>query len=309
MATATLQDNRASDSSELLAREPTVAGPLLVATDGSVRCDAAVRAARAIASVTRQQVLVLAVHAPLPVMGPEVQLATSPAMDEQSRIGLLGQVADQLDRVGIADWPVEVTTGSPAATVATRAKTIDASLIVMGLGGHGVLEQVFGDEMALQVLRVGLVPILAVAEDFRGLPSRALCAVDFSASSKRALELGGPLVRAGGRLTLAHVITSDTDPVNLAAMDRVHVGSIGRALKRETADVDFCRRGDLRTSHPRRRSGERAARACREVARRLDHHRLTRTQLPQPAARGQRLDATPAKGRLLDPRGSAARRA
>jgi nucleotide-binding universal stress UspA family protein len=112
-------------------------------------------------------------------------------------------------------------------------------LIVMGLGGHSVLEQIFGDEMALQVLRVGSVPILAVAENFQGLPSRALCAVDFSASSKRALELGGPLVGAGGRLTLAHVITSDTDPVNLAAMDRSHVGALGRALKRVTADVDF----------------------------------------------------------------------
>jgi nucleotide-binding universal stress UspA family protein len=210
-----------------------------VATDGSSRSDAAVRAALKISSVSGQKVLVLAVHAPLPVMGPEVQLATSPSMDAQSRAALLGQVADQLDRVGITDWPVKVASGYPAATIASLAKTIDASFIIMGLGGHGMLERVFGDEMALQVLRVGTVPVLAVAENFQDLPERALGAMDFSASSKRALELGAPFVRARGNLTLAHVIASGTDPINLSKMDRSHVGALGRALKRVTADVDF----------------------------------------------------------------------
>lgn len=239
MISATRQHTRTPDSLPLPTRNAKTAGPLLVATDGSARSGAAVRAARAIASVTGRQVLVLAVHVPLPVMGPEVQLATSEAMDVQSRAGLLGQVATQLDREGITDWPVKVTTGYPASTIAQLARNIDASLIVLGLGGHGVLERVFGDEMALQVLRVGLVPILAVAENFHDLPTRALAAVDFSPSSTRALELGGPIIGLGGTLTLAHVIPSDTDPADLPAMDRSHVGSIGRELERITADVAF----------------------------------------------------------------------
>jgi nucleotide-binding universal stress UspA family protein len=239
MATATLLEKRSFSSSQLTSQEPKTAGPLLLATDGTARSDAAIRAARAISSATGQPVLVLAVHAPLPVMGPEVQLATSASMDTESRAGLLGQVKDQLEREGVARWPIKVTTGFPAGTIAKLAHRIDASLIILGLGGHGVLDRLFGDEMALQVLRVGLAPILAVADDFQGMPSRALCAVDFSASSKRALELAAPLIADGGRVTLAHVIASDTDPLKLSAMNRVHVGSVAGALKRLAGDVNL----------------------------------------------------------------------
>jgi len=234
------QTGRQTDfSSSQLALEPKTPGPLLVATDGSWRSDAAVRAALKISSASGQKVLVLAVHAPLPVMGPEVQIATSPSMDAQSRVGLLGQVADQLDRAGVTDWPVKVTTGYPAATIAKLAKSIDASLIIMGLGGHGVLERVFGDELVLQVLRVGTIPVLAVADNFRDLPQRVLAAVDFSESSKRSLELGGPLVRSGGTMTLTHVITADTDPMDWRATDAPHLGSIRRELGRFAAGIEF----------------------------------------------------------------------
>jgi nucleotide-binding universal stress UspA family protein len=132
-----------------------------------------------------------------------------------------------------------VTTGFPPGTISRLAQRLDASLVILGLGGHGMLDRLFGDEMALQVLRLGLVPVLAVADDFHELPSRALCAVDFSASSKRALELAAPLIADGGRVTLAHVIASDTDAPTLSAMDRAHVGSLGHALKRLAGDVDL----------------------------------------------------------------------
>jgi nucleotide-binding universal stress UspA family protein len=239
MATATLQDKRSASSSRLPVQEPKTAGPLLLATDGTTRSDAAVRAARAISASTGQPVLVLAVHAPLPVMGPEVHFASRASMDAESRAGLFDQVREQLEREGVSHWPIKVTTGFPAGTIAKLASSIDASLIVLGLGGHGLLDRVFGDEMALQVLRVGLAPILAVADNFKGLSSRALGAVDFSASSTRALELAAPMIAEGGSLTLAHVIASETDPPKLAAMDRVHVGAVGRALKRLGSEMDL----------------------------------------------------------------------
>lgn len=210
MATATLQKIRDLDVAAPWKRGTRSEGPLLVATDGTARSDAALRAARAMAEVTGQKVLVLAVHAPLPVLGPEVPIATSPTMDLESRARLHDQVVEQMARVGLAEpWPVRVSTGSPPALIAKLAKTVDAALIVMGLGGHGVLDRIFGDEMALQVLRMTTVPVLAVADDFAGLPERVLVAMDFSSSAKRALELATPLVRAGGRITQVTVEHGD----------------------------------------------------------------------------------------------------
>jgi nucleotide-binding universal stress UspA family protein len=206
MAAATMLEIR---NLETFASRPTplTAGPLIVATDGTPRSDAALRAARAIADVTGQKVLVLAVHTPLPVLGPEVHVSTSPTMDIESRARMHDQVIEQMARVGLSEqWPLRVSTGSPSALIAKLARNVDAALIVMGLGGHGMFERIFGDEMALQVLRITTVPVLAVAEDFTELPERVLVAMDFSSSAKRALELATPLVQPGGRITVANVI-------------------------------------------------------------------------------------------------------
>lgn len=129
-------------------------------------------------------------------------------MDMESRARLHDQVIEQMERVELAEpWPLRVSTGSPSALIAMLARNVDAALIVMGIGGHGVFDRIFGDEMVLQVLRMTTVPVLAVAEDFTGLPDCVLVAMDFSSSAKRALELTTPLVRAGGRITVANVVT------------------------------------------------------------------------------------------------------
>jgi nucleotide-binding universal stress UspA family protein len=208
MATTTLQQIRAYDAPD--SQAPPQTGPVLVATDGTPRSDAALRAAHAIVALTGQTVLVLAVHAPLPVLGPEVSIPTSPSIENEARSRLHDQVIEQLQRLGIREtWPLKVSTGSPGALIAKLAERMDASLIVMGLGGHDVFDRIFGDEMALQVLRVGTVPVLAVADEFTDLPERVLVGMDFSSSAKRAFELGAPLTRAGGRLTIANVLASE----------------------------------------------------------------------------------------------------
>src|SRR6185503_3795363 len=190
-------------------------GPILIATDASESSDAAVRAARTIAAQTDQELLVVAVFKPIPLVAPEVQLATTPQLEEQGRAELRRQVAAQLDRMASGfSWPVQVVTGDPAASIATVAKAIGASVVIMGLGGHRMFERIFGDEMVLKVLRLGTVPVLAVAGGFSGPPKRVLAAVDFSSSCLRALTLGKELVRPGAKVTLAHVISPDLDPVN-----------------------------------------------------------------------------------------------
>lgn len=182
----------------------------------------------------------LSVFVPIPLVAPEVQLATTPQMEAQGRDDLRRKVGEQLDRMASgAKWPVQVVTGDPAASIAITAKNVGASMVIMGLGGHGMFERIFGDELVLKVLRLGTVPVLAVSGEFSGLPKKMLAAVDFSSSCVRALTLGKELMAPNASLTLAHVISPDLDPVNWNTSTAGYHGTVGRALDRVTAEVGF----------------------------------------------------------------------
>jgi nucleotide-binding universal stress UspA family protein len=209
----------------------TVLGPLLVATDGLEGADAALRAAQAIARRTGQRIEVLAVHEPLPLMAPEVQLAPGPDAEAESRSALRVRVLEQLMRINAEGrWPVDVVTGQPAAVIARAAKRIGATLVIMGLGEHGLYERLLGDEMVLRVIRLGTVPVLAVAPGFLGLPGRVLAATDFSESSVRGVRLAESLMCERGTLTLAHVMGPDMGATNWKRDNAPYQGSLGFAF-------------------------------------------------------------------------------
>ena len=238
MATATISVRPLSSNDLRCELRPAVSAPLLVATDASAPSDAAVRVAKEIARRTGQRARVLAVHEPMPVIAAEVQVAATPDTEAESRESLRQRVKEQLERVGIEErWPLEVATGDPAATIATVARDVGATLIVMGLGGHGVFDRFLGDEMVLKVLRLGTVPVLAVAPECRSLPSRILAAVDFSVSSVRALTLGAKLLAKGGKMTLARVIPRDDRSVNVTNALAAYSGTIGRAFDRVLGEI------------------------------------------------------------------------
>src|SRR5688500_10638327 len=102
MATAMQQLTRSTESAPGDAQTPVVTGPLLVATDGSLASEAALRAARAISALSGQRVVLLGVHAPMPMMGPEVQIATTPNVDAEQRAALQSRLEEQLERVGVS---------------------------------------------------------------------------------------------------------------------------------------------------------------------------------------------------------------
>jgi nucleotide-binding universal stress UspA family protein len=161
--------------------------PLLVATDATTGSDAALRAARAIAARTGQPIRLLAVFAPAPMVGAEVQVTISVRSEADQRLFLKHELTEQFDRLGIPDaWPLDIVMGDPAASIVQAAKECGAEMIVMGLGGHELVDRVFGDEMVLKVLRLGTTPVLAVAPTFHALPCHAVAAVDFSASCGRS---------------------------------------------------------------------------------------------------------------------------
>jgi nucleotide-binding universal stress UspA family protein len=248
MATATT--SRPVTASERMAQESRQEGaaafarveaarpPLLVATDGTESADAAIAAANAIAVRTGQRVELLAVHAPIPVVAAEVQLATTPSMEAEACASLLAQVESQLTRLRIGhDWSMEVVSGDPAATIVKTAQNCGASLIIMGLGGHGIVDRMIGDELVLRVLRLGTTPVLAAAPSFLGLPTRAVAAMDFSKSSARALRTALDVVTPGGCIALAHVVSRDLDPVNWTEASAGYNGTIGRAFDHILAEV------------------------------------------------------------------------
>jgi len=221
----------------ILQTAPALA-PLLVATDGSDGSDEALRAAQAIARRTGQRVELLAVHEPLPLLAPEVHLAESPAQEAESRSALRVRVLEQLMRLNVETrWPIEVVSGQPAATIARTAQRMGASLVIMGLGEHGLYERLLGDEMVLRVIRLGTVPVLAVAPGFLDLPARVLAATDFSESSVRGVRLAETMMREHGTLTLAHVVSSDMDAANWRRVNAPFHGTVGRAFDLITATL------------------------------------------------------------------------
>lgn len=237
MATAS-QQHPTTEQLETTSTDTSLA-PLLVAIDATTGSDAALRAARAIAAHTGQQVNLLAVFAPAPIMGAEVQVAIATRGESDQRLALKMELSEQFERIGIPDaWPLDIVMGDPAATIAHAAASLGADMVIMGLGGHELVDRIFGDEMVLRVLRLGTTPVLAVAPSFHALPCHALATVDFSASSGRALALGARLLSPTGRISLVHVSQQDKDPASWNAGDAAYVGTVGRALDRLIAETE-----------------------------------------------------------------------
>lgn len=206
-------------------------GALIVATDTTTASDSALRVARAIAARSDQRVIVVTVRQPLPMASAEMQMAVPPGIDDEQRAIRRAQVMDQFDRAGITErWPIEVLTGDPAVQIVRLAKMIDASLVVMGLGEHGLFDRLLGDETVLRVLRLGTVPVLAVAPGFDDLPRRVLATTDFTPSSVRAAALAVDIMRGDGELTLAHVLGDEVDVARLQSPNAGRAGALGRAF-------------------------------------------------------------------------------
>ncbi len=195
------------------ASEPAVrTAAILVATDGSEGAETALVAATRLVSRFPGGIEILSVLEPMPIISPEAQLPVSAEVEEERRADRLAVIRAQLKHVTGNDheWPIELGTGVPAALIARRARELDAKLIILGLGRHRLVDRIFGNEMALQVLRLAPVPVLCVAPGgFRWLPRRVIAAVDFSEMSTDAVTAARDLVDEHATLTLAHVVSRE----------------------------------------------------------------------------------------------------
>lgn len=212
-------------------------GPFLVATDGAERSEVALRAAREIAARKDATVQVLTVLDPLPIVTPEIQLPITPEMEAQRRDDRLAAVRAQIARAADAAWPLQIEEGQPMATIADFARNMRARLIIVGLGRHGMMERLFGDETALQLLRLADAPVLAVATSFEPPPRHIVAAIDFSPSSIRALRVAVELADPYATIDLVHVVTRDMSTAVWEQWQKTYSASVLKAFEDVRAEV------------------------------------------------------------------------
>jgi nucleotide-binding universal stress UspA family protein len=164
-------------------------GGLVVGVDGSAESIAALNTAAAIARARRCLLHVVSV---LPSIH---SLERSEALRVALRNSELSQLLCALEAP--ADWSSEAVIGRPAGRLCEIAERRDAELIVVGKRHHRSIDQLFGDETTLQVMRISSVPVLAVEESI-DKQRTIVAAVDFSPSSARAARLALDLLKLNG---------------------------------------------------------------------------------------------------------------
>ena len=205
-------------SPETTAARRRLKGPILLATDGTAQSTGAFAAAVCIAAggtlradrVSKLPVRVVAVCDAVPIVSPGVPHDDVEGRRAEMLTSALAQV-----RYNVADtsnWRVDVLSGLPAPTIAVAAAEAKASLVVLGVGRHQILDRVFGSETALRVMRVCSVPVLAVPQNWIGVPRHVLVAVDFGPASLRAARTAMRIIPSGGVVCFAHVASNNGLP-------------------------------------------------------------------------------------------------
>ena len=183
-------------------------GPILAATDRTDESVSALRAAKVLNESLHVGVTVLAVIEPLPLIVPEPSSLLQPLVITPELTAVVREQAiKQIKEIG-ADpdtWIVDVEDGRPAEEIARAARALGASLVVLGLSHHGLVDRLIDGDTALDLLRDSSTPVLLASKEFLSLPRRALVAVDFSPESMAAARIGLGLLSPDCLLYLAHV--------------------------------------------------------------------------------------------------------
>jgi nucleotide-binding universal stress UspA family protein len=219
-------------------------GHIIVATDGSVAANGALRIAQLLQQRLETKVEVVTVWEPIPISGigtGEIVGSAHLEWDRVAESALRQRVLEQLADLGLADaaWSVTLERGPAAPTIVRLASERNAPLIVLGLGQHELVDRWLGSETALQVMRLAHVPVLAVPAEHSRLPRTAVVAMDFSTFSREAALALMDLLEPGGDVHLVHVIWRPSVEAPWAG-DRDWVDG-----RRETAAVELGRLADL----------------------------------------------------------------
>jgi len=198
---ATIRAASASPSS----RERRHTGPLLVAVgENGLHV---LRAAATLAPALGDHVHVFSAIEPLPieVFAGEPALMP-PSFEEGRRETRLEQLVDRVGKLVDPEhrWPIVVEHGDPPSAICRRARELDASLLVVGIGRHHPIDRIISGETTLRVIRRASCPVLAVAGELDHLPREVVVATDFSGPCALAVEAVLPLLAPRATLHLLH---------------------------------------------------------------------------------------------------------
>lgn len=116
------------------------------------------------------------------------------------------QVANLLARRWAA--AVEAMASTSPEEIAARAMSLDADLVLIGLGRRRISDQTLDDETTLEVVRLTSAPVLAVPPRVRTLPTTALVAMDFGEASIRAAQAALLVMDRPATMHLVHIDTT-----------------------------------------------------------------------------------------------------
>ena len=173
---------------------------------------------------------------PPTIVGTEPQFLPPHYIDQQ-RAELAARLTEQLRTAGgsATSWHIRIVDGEPAFALTDLAQSVEASLLVMGIGRHRTLDRVFGSETTLRAIRLASCPVLAVHPDFDGPFHDVVIAVDFSPASTYAAQVVLPLLAPRATVHLVHVWQSgESDDVDTAAANERYVESTGQRFGRLT---------------------------------------------------------------------------
>ena len=164
---------------------------------------------------------ITALHACNPVVMPSADFAVVQLPPNPEDIADAGaRVSQVFASAGAPDAAVIVESGEPVDRILEHARTLPADLLVIGTHGAGGFEHLVLGSTTEKVLRKATCPVLTVPPRARAtskLPfKRLLCPVDFSDSSRAALDFAFSLAQEGdAELTILHVFEwpMDGDPL------------------------------------------------------------------------------------------------
>lgn len=209
-------------------------GPVLVAVgaDGSN----VLQAAAALGPVIGERLHVFSVVEPLSaeIIGSE-PVMLPPSFEEERRTERIEQVGARIATAAGPGhcWQIEVEHGQPASAIARRARELDASLVVMGIGRHTPIDRLLAGETTLRVIRHAGCPVLAVAGTLDHPPREVIVAIDFSPESAVAAECAAALLAPGATLRLVHVWEpSGSADAELQSMERQYAADLPKRFER-----------------------------------------------------------------------------
>jgi nucleotide-binding universal stress UspA family protein len=177
---------------------------ILFATHGAASADGAGRVAALLSERRGVTIDTTTVLEPLPILDGGFAPAYIPTPEEIEavRSSLRALVSEQMRRCGVTG-SMHVRTGLRIVEIARAAREMQAELIVVGIGRHGIAERALGNETALQLVQFATVPVLAVPTETSKLPSRVLVAMDFSRPSIASAKA---VARWLGRNDVLHLV-------------------------------------------------------------------------------------------------------